>query len=133
MTSVFGHDAVVAALLHNAARSGDLGEVARLLAAGADVDRANNNGTTPLHCASRNGHDAVVAALLTAGADANAEITDGRTPLHWASLKGHGAVVARLLAARAKMLSCPEAQARSESTDCETSEFLTPHLYFESF
>jgi ankyrin repeat protein len=43
-------------LLHGAVVSGDLDEVQRLLAAGADPRIANRDGKTPLHAAALLGH-----------------------------------------------------------------------------
>ena len=43
-------------LLHGAVVSGDLDEVRRLLAAGADPRIANRDGKTPLHAAALFGH-----------------------------------------------------------------------------
>ena len=42
--------------------------VKRLLGAGAAVDQANINGTTPLSIAPKSGHTEAIAALLGAGA-----------------------------------------------------------------
>jgi uncharacterized protein len=50
-------------LLHGAVVSGDLDEVQRLLAAGADPRIANRDGKTPMHAAALLGH-AKIEALL---------------------------------------------------------------------
>ena len=58
-------------------------DVARLLLdKGAEVDRANKDGTTPLYVAGHNGHVAAVRLLLDNGADINRADKDGETPLH---------------------------------------------------
>jgi len=55
-------------------------EIAELLiAAGADVNAKDNDGSTPLHNAAK--HDEVVELLIAAGADVNAKNTLGWTPL----------------------------------------------------
>lgn len=54
-----------------AARSGQVQIAARLLAAGAAVDRTDTNNLTALHWAKRNGHSNVVAMLMDAGAEAD--------------------------------------------------------------
>lgn len=55
--------------------------VAGLAAAGADVNRANNSGTTAMHIAAEVASYSTVTALLAAGANANATDSSGRTPL----------------------------------------------------
>jgi cytohesin len=45
--------------------------VQALIAAGADVNKADNDGRTPIAGASLNGHFEVVQALVAAGADVN--------------------------------------------------------------
>ncbi len=80
----------------------DLGEIRRLIKAGADVNVRNKFGVTPLIMALQNGHAVVVKLLLAAEADVNAALkTNGVTPLFMASLQGHSKVVKLLLAAGA--------------------------------
>jgi cytohesin len=52
-----------------------------LIQAGADVNRAANNGATPLYFAAQNGHEAVVLALIQAGGDVNKAADNSATPL----------------------------------------------------
>ena len=59
--------------LIEAAGKGDLVRVKALLAAGADVNATDKNGSFPLLLASAQGHLDVVQALLAAGADVNAK------------------------------------------------------------
>ncbi|KAJ3002323.1 hypothetical protein NUW54_g5906 [Trametes sanguinea] len=54
---------------------------------GADVNRGDSGGWTPLHIASSGGFDEVVKELLGAGADVNARNEKGLTPLHYAASK----------------------------------------------
>jgi ankyrin repeat protein len=99
------------AALFDAAQSGDLAAVSRLLAGGVPVDATGYPdmpwSQTPLMVAARNGHAPVVAALLAAGAspaarDANARDSEGgHQPLHHAVRGGHADVIAQLLAAGA--------------------------------
>jgi ankyrin repeat protein len=56
-------------LLHSAVVSGDVHEVRRLLAAGADPRIANRDGRTPLQVAVLFGHDHIRGLLAGSGAD----------------------------------------------------------------
>jgi ankyrin repeat protein len=58
--------------LHAAAWKGDVEEVRKLAAAGADLSATDRNGRTPLHVAAFQSHDEVVVALARAGSDLNA-------------------------------------------------------------
>jgi ankyrin repeat protein len=79
-------------------------EVAKcLLERGADVNKANDEGETPLYWASRNGHLEVVKTLLAAEAEVDKADNVGQTPLHSASYNGHVEVVKTLLAAEAEV------------------------------
>ena len=57
--------------LHRAAQAGDLAEIARLVAGGADIDARDRRGRTPAHVAAFASHDAALRALAQAGADLN--------------------------------------------------------------
>jgi ankyrin repeat protein len=86
--------------LHVAVNAGNLAEVNRLIQAGADVNKANNIGETPLWIASDKIHVQIVERLLAApGIDVNKANADGYTPLHMASFSGELDIFERLLAA----------------------------------
>lgn len=88
-----------AASLHAAARDGNLDEVNRLIASGADVNaKEDKYGVvwTPLHFACNHGHEDVINALLAAGADVNAKDNNGWSPLHWA-IYNHQEHIAKVL------------------------------------
>ncbi len=63
-------------LLHSAVAGGDLGEVHRLLAAGADPRIANREGHTPLRVAALLGHDDIYRALAVPGEDHTERMLD---------------------------------------------------------
>lgn len=92
--------------LGEAARLGDHGHpevLAALLAAGADPDRPEADGSRPLHHAARLADPAVALALLQAGATLDAISGEGMTPLGVALQAGNGALAAVLMDAGAEL------------------------------
>jgi hypothetical protein len=87
--------------LLQAARNADQDSAMRLVLQGADVDAAENDGTTALHWATHFGDDALVVALLDAGADPNVQNRYGLTPLQTAADGGFEVSVLALLDAGA--------------------------------
>ncbi|MGW2064913.1 ankyrin repeat domain-containing protein [Streptomyces sp. NPDC001937] len=86
---------VVAALL------GDTTRVKALLRAGADPERADGEGVTPLYAASVNGAAEIARLLLAAGASPDTEsggLGSEGTPLCAAACWGHTETVRELLA-----------------------------------
>ena len=65
MAAAFGHSAVAIALIN----------------AGADLNKRNKDGNTPLHSAAFLCHTKIVQALVTKGADKGARNNDGSTAL----------------------------------------------------
>lgn len=61
------------------------GDVALLVAAGADVQARGEGNETPLHLATASGNRAVAILLLDRGADPNGAGADGTTALHLAA------------------------------------------------
>ena len=61
--------------------SGDVAEVTRLLAAGADVSLANHYGVTAMGLAAEVGNTELLKLLLKAGADVNSPNPEGQTAL----------------------------------------------------
>ncbi|MFE1774672.1 ankyrin repeat domain-containing protein [Streptomyces sp. NPDC059008] len=79
----------------------DTARVATLLRAGADPQRADYGGTTPLYQASVNGSAEIARLLLAAGAAPDTEsagLGSEGTPLCAAACWGHTATVRELLA-----------------------------------
>jgi len=80
-----------------AAKNGNLETVKTLIAAGADVNKAETTyGSTPLFMAARNGHLEVVRALVGARANLNKARKDGLTPLSIANKHGRSSIVSYL-------------------------------------
>ncbi|KAI0976277.1 hypothetical protein F4678DRAFT_482490 [Xylaria arbuscula] len=95
--------ATIDRMLPEAAESGHLRIVERLLAANADVNAADRHGRTALQTAAKNGHVKVVEKLLTAGANVNAVPVgwNSQTALQAAAGSGHFEIVERLIAENA--------------------------------
>ena len=72
-----------------AAAEGNIHEVRRLVAKGADVNVKDELGQTPLHGAARGGHQEVVDLLIRCGANVTEQDQVGRTPLYESAIRGH--------------------------------------------
>jgi hypothetical protein len=80
----------MAVYLHEAALSGDVADVRRLVAAGADLEEQYDvDGWRPLHVAAAMGMLEVVTVLVELGADKEAKEANGWRPLHMAAGNGH--------------------------------------------
>jgi len=71
--------------LHTAAGLGDVEELSRLLAAGADINATDDEGVNALQWAARAGQAEAAGVLIAAGADPNVAHDGGATPLHFAA------------------------------------------------
>ncbi len=71
--------------LLNASDAGDLQTLEKLLKEGADVNFADENGSTALMLASFNGRTAIVELLIKSGAEVNLADLNNRTALIYAS------------------------------------------------
>ena len=83
--TIFGHlkdlGRSLQIILTLAATKGHLEVVHFALAQGADMNKADNDGLTPLHDAARNGHLDVAKLLLCVGANLNARDGNGQLPI----------------------------------------------------
>ena len=68
--------------LHGAVATGDINQVERLIAKGADVNAKDNHGFTPLHFAAERGDKDIAELLIVKGANIDAKNQYGTTPLH---------------------------------------------------
>jgi ankyrin repeat protein len=91
-----GAGAATADLL-SAASSGNLAEVGRLIASGADLEQRDGQGQTPLLRAVAGNHVAVAKALLAAGASLNAQAANQDTPWLLAGASGRTEIIAAML------------------------------------
>jgi hypothetical protein len=66
--------------LHNAAGGGNVVNIRRLVAEGADVNLPGDDGARPLHKAAFHGHVDAVQVLVEVGAEVDASAADGRRP-----------------------------------------------------
>ena len=85
----------------NAVRTESLARIRELIATGADVNKQDDKGFTPLHWAVMYDHENIVETLFAAKADVNKQDGDGLTPLHWAAANGPAKLVETLIAAGA--------------------------------
>ncbi|MEZ4633429.1 MAG: serine hydrolase [Caldilineaceae bacterium] len=83
--------------LHQAAFFGDVDTVRRHIAAGTDLNAADEFGSTPLTIAITFGKLDVARALIEGGADLTVTDAEGSMPLHLAALFGHADIVQALL------------------------------------
>ena len=88
-------------LLRNAASSGDIGTVRKLLAEDADVNDRDSFNNTALLYAAKHGKFECVRLLIEHGADTNIANENGYTPLICAAIIGAENVVGDLLKAGA--------------------------------
>jgi ankyrin repeat protein len=102
-----------ATALHWAAHWNDVETAALLLRAGANANRVNDYGVTPLALACTNASDAMVETLLAAGADATLARATGETPLMTCARTGNVANVRALLGAGADVNVAEPAQAQT--------------------
>ncbi len=97
---------VLAGLLHDAVVSGDIDQVKREIAEGADVNQWDFALGTPLLIAAEKGLLAVAAMLISEGADVNLkDPTSGFTALHATAFAGHIGVAEVLIEQGAEVIA----------------------------
>ena len=118
-------------LLSRAAGCESCLELLRLLiAAGADVNHAGNDGATPLYHACTAFNTDGVRLLVEGGADVNAATREGETPLMNAALGNHAEMVKILLNARADA-NAVDAQGCT-ALDAAVKELVATHKYSQA-
>jgi ankyrin repeat protein len=80
-----------------ASQNGHAEAIKALIAGGADVNKARNNGATPVYIATKNGHAEAIIALIAGGADVNKAMEDGATPVYIAAQNGHAEAIKALI------------------------------------
>ena len=80
-------------LVHTAAQNGNTKILPELVKHKADIDKAENNGLSPLHIAAQSGNLEIVQKLLEHGADVNKAANNGANSLHIAAQNGHIEIV----------------------------------------
>src|SRR5271169_6798798 len=98
MSNVDNADAQGQTALWHAISDGDSDEATRLLALGADVEKAALAGTTPLYMAAVNDKPALIQLLVNHGADVNKAMDEntqasGQTPLFAAAQQNAAASI----------------------------------------
>lgn len=88
-----------------AAKAGDLAQVKEALAAGADLEVRDNEGSSPLLLATHGNHEAIAAWLIAAGADVNARNHLKDTPYLYAGAEGRFEILKLTLKAGADLKS----------------------------
>jgi hypothetical protein len=76
--------------IFDAIKNNNLEQLEAAIKEGADINKARDDGFTPLFIAAENGHSEVVKHLLAKeGIEVNKAANNGFTPLHVAARKGH--------------------------------------------
>ncbi|XP_060204220.1 potassium channel SKOR-like isoform X2 [Lycium barbarum] len=95
------NESELAMRLNCAAHDGDLYRISRLIGAGAEPNRTDYDGRSPLHLAASKGHGDITVFLIQRGVEINARDNFGYTPLLEAVKNGHDHVASLLVEAGA--------------------------------
>nr|ANS59120.1 potassium channel transporter [Lycium barbarum] len=102
------HEAELALKVNSAAYHGDLHQLKSLIRAGADPNKKDYDGRSPLHLAASRGYEDISFFLIQEDVDLNASDNFGNTPLLEAIKNGHDRV-ASLLVKKGAMLEIENA------------------------
>lgn len=102
------HEAELALRVNSAAYHGDLYQLKGLVRAGADPNKTDYDGRSPLHLAASRGYEDITLFLIQKGVDINIKDKFGNTPLLEAIKCGHDGV-ASLLVKEGALLNVDEA------------------------
>jgi hypothetical protein len=78
--------------LHSAVASGNIDAIQENIRSGANINRQDEMGYTPLHLAALNGDTKIVRLLLENGANPQIKAFDGATPADIAQLRQHSEI-----------------------------------------
>ena len=92
-----GADVTKAPVLYCASYNGDLDQCKRWIQAGANVNKKNYSGYTPVNIAAKQGHKHLCEYFMELGSDLNIAANDGLTPLYFISQDGDNDLVKKLL------------------------------------
>lgn len=91
------HESELAMRVNSASYNGDLYQLKRLVGAGADPNRTDYDGRSPLHLAASKGFEDITLFLIQQGVGINISDNFGNTPLLEAIKNGHDAVASILV------------------------------------
>ncbi|CAL5362702.1 unnamed protein product [Camellia sinensis] len=97
------HESELAMRLNCAAYDGDLHRLKRLIGAGADPNRTDYDGRSPLHVAASKGYEEITEFLIQKGVAINITDNFGNTPLLEAIKNGHDHIASLLVKAGASL------------------------------
>nr|XP_043633868.1 potassium channel SKOR-like [Erigeron canadensis] len=85
-------EAELALRVNSSAYNGDLSQLKSLIRAGADLNKTDYDGRSPLHLAASKGHEDIVFFLIQNGVKLNISDNFGNTPLLEAIKNGHDTI-----------------------------------------
>lgn len=104
MLHIGKQEAEIALRVNNAACHGDLYQLKALIHAGADLNKLDYDGRSPLHLAAARGYEDITLFLLQEGVDMNKRDNFGNTPLLEAIRNGNDRVASLLLKEGASLM-----------------------------